>query len=663
MMNSVKALVAGALISGLTPETFVPTSEWMGENLVVSTGPASGTKWDPSLTPYVSGIVDCLATDGPHNRVSVRKSSQVGLTEGGIGWVLSVVDQTPADILIVFPTLETVKDFNEEKLSPSIEQTKCIADNIQAAGTRSAKLSTALKKRFKGGTLGLTGANSAADLRSKSKRFVYADEIDEWPEDLNGQGDPMEMLDARQVSFHALGNWRKFETSTPTNKGSSRIDAAFEEGDQRYWFVKCPCCGAKQVLEFGGNDTKHGLKFNRTFPYQAHYVCKDNGCVIEHHHKRDMVLNGEWIATMPGPGRRPSFHIDALSSLLTTWDIIAEKWWGAQGNAKKLKAFRNLWLGLVWEERGDAPEWKGLYLRREDYPRGHVPARGYVLTGAVDVQKNGVYYEVVAWGRDGESWSIDVDFVPGDTSIVEGDCYRELEKLLAWNFPTAYGGTYQLSVLGIDGQYNAHTVRAWARGRPKVMVLRGDDGHLKPAVGTPVKNDIDYGGRKISNGALVWPVGTWPLKSQLYGQLRLEGRKDGAEQDPSGYCYFSEFHDEMYFRQLTAEYLKDVTRNGRTSRVWVPAFENHYHDVRIYNMAMREYMRLPQMTEEWWDEYILSLGATPNDPDEPDLLKRMREPAPVTAQAEQSAPEAGSNVNGEHNRSGSYLTYRPDFLK
>ncbi len=148
---------------------------------------------------------------------------------------------------------------------------------------RSGQSSTALSKRFPGGSLTLTGANSAADLRSKTVQRVACDEIDEWPLDLDGQGDPMEMVDARQISFHATGDYKKFEASTPTIKGQSRIDSAFESGDQRYWQCPCPHCGTFQRLVFGGKDRDHGLKFNKEWPYEAHYVCSDCGCAIEHH--------------------------------------------------------------------------------------------------------------------------------------------------------------------------------------------------------------------------------------------------------------------------------------------------------------------------------------------------------------------------------------------
>lgn len=140
--------------------------------------------------------------------------------------------------------------------------------------SRSSRSSTLTKKKYPGGTLFLVGANSPADLRSKTIQYLGCDEVDEWVDDLADQGDPMEMCDARQISFHATGNYKKLQGSTPTILNSSRINDSFLAGDQRFFNVPCPHCDEEQVLVFGGVDKPFGLKFNKTYPYNAHYVCK-----------------------------------------------------------------------------------------------------------------------------------------------------------------------------------------------------------------------------------------------------------------------------------------------------------------------------------------------------------------------------------------------------
>ncbi|CAI3958882.1 phage terminase large subunit family protein, partial [Commensalibacter papalotli (ex Botero et al. 2024)] len=67
--------------------------------------------------------------------------------------------------------------------------------------------------------------------------------------------------------------------STPTIKGLSRIEKLYQEGDQRRFYVPCPHCGGYQVLEWGGKDVTHGIKWDKdeqgqALPETVHYVCK-----------------------------------------------------------------------------------------------------------------------------------------------------------------------------------------------------------------------------------------------------------------------------------------------------------------------------------------------------------------------------------------------------
>jgi phage terminase large subunit GpA-like protein len=654
--KSTLAMIAGALALGLAPDPVIEPAAWAQDHLIVADGPQAGRRWDSSLTPYAVEILNGLAAENPVNRVSVRKSAQTGLTEVGIAWVGSIIDKTPAKAMVVFPTIATAQDFNREKLTPTIEATDCLRRKVRQHRSRSAQSSTALNKRFPGGTVTLTGANSGADLRSKTVKYLFCDEIDEWPLDLDGQGDPMEMANARQTAFHATGEYKKFEASTPTIKGASRIDVAFEEGDQRYWHVPCPHCGDYQRLVFGGDDT--GLKFNRQWPYQAHYVCRHCGGIIEAYHKREMVQAGRWVAENPGPGRHPSYHIDALVSLLTTWDKIVEAFLKAKDDRHKLKAFVNLWLGEAWEERGDAPEWKTLLLRREPYPARVIQVGGLLFTAAVDVQADGLFYEVVAWGVGKESWSIDAGFLPGDTADPDGSVWKALTEVYGRTYVDSYGNVWPVDLMGVDSGFNTGAVYAWVRGKPKAMALKGVPGWFVPPLGTPGKVDVTFGGKKVRRGLLLWPVGTWPLKAELYANLRKEGRRDGQEADPAGYCHFADFHDDGYFKQLTAEFLKEREARGRMVKEWVATGPNHFHDCRIYNMALAEHLGASRMTADDWAALARQRGVPPPGA-QGDLLAAMNGTAPQeSARDSEDDPDETPVPAG-----GGYLKRRSDWLR
>ncbi|CUW39683.1 putative Prophage LambdaW4, terminase large subunit [Magnetospirillum sp. XM-1] len=623
------SLIAGALAMGIAPDPVVSPVAWAKTNLIVADGPHAGHKWDDALTPYLPDILDCLAPDHPCTRVSVRKSAQTGLSQLGIVWTMFIVACAPAKAMVVFPTISSVQDFNREKLTPTIESTRCLRNKVREQRSRSAQGSTALNKRFPGGSLILTGANSSADLRSKTVKFLFCDEIDEWPFDLDGQGDPMEMADARQIAFHTTGEYKKFECSTPTIKGVSRIDASFEAGDQRYFQVPCPHCGEYQRLVF------KNLMFDKVWPFNARYACAHCGSLIEHHHKRAMVQAGKWVAACPGPGRHPSFHIDALTSLLTTWDKLAEKFLSSKDDPQKLKAFVNLWLGEAWEERGEAPEWQRLFARREDYRPRSIPMGGLILTCFTDVQANGLFYETVAWGKGKASWSIDIGFLPGETADPAGPVWRALEEVYERRYVDAYGVGWTIDLMAVDSGFNTGAVYEWVRRRPKAMATKGMPGWYHPPLGTPSKQDVTFGGRKLRRGLLLWPIGTWPLKAELYAALRKDGRRDGAEEDPPGYCHFTEaLHDDGYFKQLTAEHLKDREVKGRTVREWVASGDNHYHDCRIGNMALAEHLGVGRMTDDDWARLAAQRNVPPRA-SQGDLLAMMT-PA-VPAQAEDRA--------------------------
>lgn len=608
MLRLDEAVVLRAWARGIAPDPIIATKEWVAANLMVSDGPRAGQKVDMALTPYAAGIYDALDEEDI-NEVWVRKSAQVGFTQIGIGWLAAQIDLAPAHDMLIQPTLATAQDFNRRKLQPAIDATPRLRTRVRRQVSRSSEGSTALVKAYPGGSLTLTGANSAADLRSKTIRRTLRDEIDEYPLDLDGQGDPMEMMDARQMAFRASGEWKKLCGSTPTIKGASRIDAGFEAGDQRLWHVTCPHCKEEQVLEFGGVEAKHGLKFNRTWPHEAYYLCRA-GCVIEHHEKGGMVRAGRWVPTAPGPGRYPSFHIDTLMSQFVTWDDIAAKFLATKDDPQAFKGFVNAWLGQSFEERGEAPDWQQLMLRREDFEPRRIPEGGLILTGFADVQQSpaGIYYEILAHGIDRQAWSIDIGFLVGDTSDVSNQVWQDLTALIDRKYADVYGGEWQVDLFGVDSGFNTNTVYEFCRRHPKARATKGDEGWHRPAISSsPTPQQVTYRGKR--RGVKLWHIGTWPLKASFYQNLRKPGIRDGEEAFPPGYCHYSvQLHDEAYFKQATAEHLKQEERSGRIVHRWHESGPNHYLDCRIGAMAMAELLGISRFTADQWRDILAARG-------------------------------------------------------
>lgn len=78
-------------------------------------------------------------------------------------------------------------------------------------------------------------------------RFLVLDEVDGFPNDVDGEGSPSDLAIKRTSTFSRK---KIFKLSTPTLEGVSVIEKDFENTDMRYYHVPCPDCGALQKLVF-----------------------------------------------------------------------------------------------------------------------------------------------------------------------------------------------------------------------------------------------------------------------------------------------------------------------------------------------------------------------------------------------------------------------------
>lgn len=583
------AVVFRAVAEGLRPPPRMSVADWAQARRIVA--PESGSpkpgRWDHATTPYLVEIMEVLSPRHPCREVAFQKCAQVGATAAGENLVGYVIDVEPAPILIVLPSLEEAKKYEKTKLGPMIDATPVLRGKVRMEVSRDEKGSTTSFKRFAGGYCQITGANSSKGLQMISARILLLEEVSEYPADVDNRGDPVGLALARTDAY--TDNRKVFYNSTPGIAGACRVSAKYEASDQRRYHVPCPHCGAEQVLHF------QSLKWrSETPPQSAYYVCEANGCVIEEWQRDGMVAAGRWIATHAGDGREPGFHLNKLYSPFVTWSDLAGRFLADKDDPAKLKVFVQQNLGEPWEDRGDAPEWKRLLERAQHEPLqlGTVPRHALLLVAGVDVQRDGLYFEVTGYGRDGTSWSVDYGFLTGDTGDETGAVWGELGKLYDRTWSTETGQRRSLDMLAIDAGFNTDQVCGFVRGRPYAMAVKGTDGWNRAVLGEAQKQDVTVGGKRRRRGARIWPVFVWSLKSVLYANLRKQPPLPGDEAWQPGFCHFTATHTEAFFRQLTAEHLKTVKRAGRERLEWTPTGENHYHDCRIYSLAALERAKL-----------------------------------------------------------------------
>ena len=174
---------------GLTPDPLLTVSEWADRHRVLSSKASSEPgRWRTSRTPYLKAIMDCLSPTSPIERVVFMKGAQVGATETGSNWIGYVIHHAPGPMMAVWPTVEMAKRNSKQRIDPLIEESPVLCELIAPARSRDSG-NTILAKEFRGGVLVMTGANSAVGLRSMPVRYLFLDEVDAYPLDVDGEAE------------------------------------------------------------------------------------------------------------------------------------------------------------------------------------------------------------------------------------------------------------------------------------------------------------------------------------------------------------------------------------------------------------------------------------------------------------------------------------------
>ena len=605
---------------GLIPDPLLSVSEWSDRHRMLSSKASSEPgRWRTSRTPYLKAIMDCLSPTSPVERVVFMKAAQLGATEMGSNWIGYVIHHAPGPMMAVWPTVEMAKRNSKQRIDPLIEESAILKELIAPARSRDSG-NTILAKEFRGGVLVMTGANSAVGLRSMPVRYLFLDEVDGYPIDVDGEGSAVALAEARTRTF---ARRKIFIVSTPTIAGVSTIEREYEASDQNRYFVPCPHCGHRQWLRFEQLRWERDEHGNR--PDTAAYVCESCEVPIPEHHKTWMLEHGEWRAMVECPSRTAGFHLSSLYSPIgwRSWREIAAAWESAiskeSGSAAAIKTFKNTELGETWVEEGEAPDWQRLLERREDYRMGSIPQGGLLLTGGGDVQKDRIEASIWAFGRGKASWLIEHRVLMGDTARAE--VWNELARMLDETWTHACGASVPLVRFALDTGFATQEAYAFVRAvrDSRVMAVKGV-ARGAALVGTPTAVDATTGGKKLRRGIKVFSVAGGIAKLEFYNNLRKSAdvADDGVTTVyPAGFVHLPKV-DAEFIQQLCAEQL--VTRrdrNGFAHRDWQKMRErNEALDCYVYARAAAAASGLDRFEERHWRELEKQFGIASVDPNE-----------------------------------------------
>ena len=567
--------------SGFRPIKYQWLSEWADEKRRIPRGasPEPG-RWRTSRTPYLKEIMDELSPLSKTQIVSVIKGTQLGITEVANNLIFAVMDQYKGPILMVMPTESVVKKHSKKKIGPALKAMSEINAIVKHSRNRGDGGSM-FEKEFTGGALTLGWSNTNATFRSDSIQWLILDDVDGFPDDVDGEGSPIELGKNRTDSF---GTKRKiFINSTPTVKGVSNIEKEFEDSDQRHYYMPCPFCTPsekdKQTKENMVRFEWRSFKFeheNYQFKGEVHFVCPHCGSLIGEHYKTWMMdhENGaKWIAHNPGHHNRgyriPSFY---SPSGWVTWEQIAKEFLKAlrqmetEHKTTMMKRWKNTRSAEVWEEEITQASEKIFDGRLEEYP-AEVPSGVKVITAGIDTQDDRFEIEIVGWGDWEETWSIDYSIIQGDPQ--DPETLLRLDQYLMRPFDTENGGRMNIYAAAIDrGGHRSKVIDTFCKNKltRRIFAVFGSTSIDTPPV--PVRSS------KSKHKTNIFRLGVNALKDDVYAKIVTKVPGPNYMHFPKKAAY-----DDEYFRQLTAE------RRDSRGRWEKKRPRNEAFDCRVYATA------------------------------------------------------------------------------
>jgi phage terminase large subunit GpA-like protein len=239
-------------------ERSMSIGDWGDQHIMVPRG--SGiTPYVQSLTPYwrhwhsiararITGIVpDHDPTAHQVEAISLIAGTQIGKTQGLMSPLLAwVAVLYPRDLGVILPSHDTAKHFGKNKLdkvfrkSPRLHHLvpKGASEMQRLMGTKAWFLPE-LAIHFKNGAVAL-------HLRSDDLPLVFLDEFDALPENVDGEGSPIALIDDRQKTFPF--DRLRLGITTPTFVSSLGWSSLCKGSNERL-LVACRFCGAHQYLD------------------------------------------------------------------------------------------------------------------------------------------------------------------------------------------------------------------------------------------------------------------------------------------------------------------------------------------------------------------------------------------------------------------------------
>ncbi len=205
--------------------------------------------WDNTMAPYLVEPMEVLDSHEYTGEIFVGPA-RTGKSDMLHNWIVKSARCDPADMLAVFMTQTTARDWSNKDLKRMLRHSKMGSFLMPGARGHSAH-----NARFLSGMELEIKWPSITELSGKTVQRVWLADYDRMPESVDGEGSPFDLGRKRTTTFRRYGMTMaesspgfeienpKWTARTPHEAPPTKgILALYNRGDRRRWYWKCPGC-------------------------------------------------------------------------------------------------------------------------------------------------------------------------------------------------------------------------------------------------------------------------------------------------------------------------------------------------------------------------------------------------------------------------------------